>query len=216
LIVLPLPVLRRLPNYLLLIQEDRARGVTFVSSTDWARRLGATPIQVRKDLAWTGAVGVPKKGFALDALEQRIRESLGRDNRRDVFLVGCTPLGLGLLDAPSLGRHGFSIVGIFDPSSRCSLPNADKRALAWEKLPELAVRMGVSLAILAVEAGHAQRVTDRLVGAGLTALWNLTGRTVQVPEGVTVVEEDFGARLAALAGVCPRVQVEAELSRTGG
>jgi len=195
-ITLPLPVLRRLPSYLLLLEEDRRLGRTHVSSTDWAGRLGATSIQVRKDLAWTGAVGVPKKGFPLECLEQKIRLCLGTDNRRDVFLVGQGPLGRGVADHPSLGRHGFTVVGTFDPART---PGPGDRFLAWEKFPELVRRMGVSVVLLAVESAHAQKTLERVAAAGISAVWNLTGRPLRAPEGVRLLEEDLGARLATLA-----------------
>jgi redox-sensing transcriptional repressor len=194
-IVLPLPVLRRLPTYLLLLEEDRRAGRHFVSSTEWAHRLGATPIQVRKDLSSTGAVGIPKRGFALDTLDQCIRTCLGKDNRRDVFLVGTSILGQGVASSPTLGAQGFSVVGVFDPVGRCSSLSCDHKQLAWDKFPDLVRRMGVSVVLLAVEAGHAQRITDKVVQAGITTVWNLTGRCVVAP-GITVVNEDFGSRLA--------------------
>jgi len=196
-VTLPLPVLRRLPTYLLLLTEDRAAGRDYVSSTDWAGRLGATPIQVRKDLAWTGAVGTPKKGFAVTDLETKIRECLGTDARRDVFLVGTGALGRCLAGHPSLGRHGFSVVATFDPAGRCAA-GADPSVLPWEKLPELARRMGISVAILAVEPSLAQKTAERLAAAGIRSLWNLTGQTLALPPAVAVLEEDWGARLATL------------------
>lgn len=206
-IILPLPVLRRLPTYLLLLDEDRRQGRTHVSSTDWANRLGATPIQVRKDLASTGAVGIPKKGFPLGVLEQQIRTCLGRDNRRDVFLVGTGALGLGIAADPSLGRHGFTVVGTFDPAGRCQT-TGEKPVLAWEKFPDLVRRMGVSVVLLAVEPAHAQRTAEKVVAAGISAIWNLTGRPITVPEGVSVFTDEPGARLAEL--------VQGTASRTTG
>jgi len=165
------------------------------ASTEWAHRLGATPIQVRKDLSSTGAVGIPKRGFALDTLDQCIRTCLGKDNRRDVFLVGTSILGQGVASSPTLGAQGFSVVGVFDPVGRCSSLSCDHKQLAWDKFPDLVRRMGVSVVLLAVEAGHAQRITDKVVQAGITTVWNLTGRCVVAP-GITVVNEDFGSRLA--------------------
>lgn len=205
-VTLPLPVLRRLPGYLILLEEDRRTGRCHVSSTDWAGRLGATPIQVRKDLAWTGAVGVPKKGFPLDTLEERIRACLGTDNRRDLFLVGSSDLGRGVASDPSLARHGFTVVGTFDPAARCVPGTCDKRALPWEKFAELVRRMGVSVALLAVEGSQAQKTADKVAAAGIRTIWNLTGRALKAPEGTVVLEEDLGARLAGLTGT----------SRTGG
>lgn len=197
-LVLPLPVLRRLPTYLLLLEDDKRKGSQFVSSTDWAVRLGATSIQVRKDLAATGAVGVPKKGFPLHCLEEKIRVCLGTDNRRDVFLIGLSALGRGVASHPTLGQHGFSIVGVFDPTSRGPTTWADKPALAWEKFPDLVRRMGVSVVLLAVESSQAQRITEKVVAAGVQTIWNLTGKNLKVPPGVSVLDEDLGARLATL------------------
>jgi redox-sensing transcriptional repressor len=193
-VTLSLPVLRRLPAYLRFVQGLKDRGEGWVSSSDLAAHLGFTAIQVRKDLACTGIVGSPRRGFPVGQLIKAIDTVLGGSNLTDVFLVGTGERARVVQDDPSLGRHGFAIVATFDKD-----PPEGSPAFPLLRIGPLAHRMGVKLAILAVDDG-AQDAADQLVEAGFRGVWNCTGVAVTVPPSVAVIDEDRGAHLTHLAG----------------
>ena len=62
------PSIRRLPSYLHIVKQAQADGNQYISGTVIAEELHLEPIQVRKDLAITGIIGKPKKGYPVDEL----------------------------------------------------------------------------------------------------------------------------------------------------
>ncbi len=68
----PLASLRRLPQYHHYLVELEAKGVTQVSCSLIGRDLNCIPVQVRKDLQYTGIIGKPKTGYAVRELTQSI------------------------------------------------------------------------------------------------------------------------------------------------
>jgi len=57
------PSIRRLPSYLNIIRQAEKDGEEYISGTVIANELNLEAIQVRKDLAITGIIGKPKKGY---------------------------------------------------------------------------------------------------------------------------------------------------------
>jgi redox-sensing transcriptional repressor len=60
-------------------------------------------------------------------------------------------------------------------------------------------RNDIRLAILTTPASVAQQVADRLVAAGVTAIWNFTPARLTVPPGVFVRNEHVSLGLSELA-----------------
>jgi redox-sensing transcriptional repressor len=102
----PLPSVRRLPLYLTVLEEFEREGREWISTTDFSEVLYLKPIQVRKDLAHTGIIGKPKKGFKVDELIATINRFLGWNNLTDAFLVGAGALGSALLGYTGFKHHG--------------------------------------------------------------------------------------------------------------
>ncbi|MDC7227823.1 MAG: redox-sensing transcriptional repressor Rex [Spirochaetales bacterium] len=196
----PLPSVRRLPLYLTVLEEFAREGKEWISTTDFSEVLFLKPIQVRKDLAHTGIIGKPKKGFKVDELISTIYDFLGWNNLTEAFLVGAGALGSALLGYGGFQRHGLDIVAAFDIS-----PNVigktihEKEILSLEKLPDLAKRMQVKLGIITVPSSGAQEVADRLVEAGISGIWNFSPIKLHVPDSVVVQREDISSGLAVLS-----------------
>ena len=54
-----------------------AESMEFVSTAELAAARGLDPVVMRKDLAITGVIGTPRKGFPAPALVQAITDCLG-------------------------------------------------------------------------------------------------------------------------------------------
>lgn len=205
-IAVPLPVLKRFPLYVRLLREHRERGAEWISSGDIASRLGLKDIQVRKDLACTGVCGIPRKGFPLTELLDAVEYYLGGKNCTDVFLIGAGPLGRALAAEESITRHGFKIVAVFDPSPGLVGARVEgHEVLSLGKLEDLARRMGVKLAVLAVPEVFVPELGERLVRAGIRGIWNFSTVYFEHPKEVFVIQEDLGAKLALLSGEVTRI-----------
>lgn len=196
----PLPSVRRLPVYLRLLYELRARGRDVVSCTHIAEDLRLVPVQVRKDLAVTGIVGKPKIGYHVPELIGAIEQFLGWNNTRDAFLVGVGCLGAALLSYEGFSEFNLNVLAGFDnDAKKIGKSIRGKEVLPMEKLPNLVKRMHVLIGILTVPAAAAQEVADALVLAGIRAIWNYTPVSLRVPEGVIVEDVKLASSLAALS-----------------
>lgn len=196
----PLPTIRRLPRYLQLLLTMQADGRESVSTTHIAEALGLEPIQVRKDLGYTGIVGKPKVGFDVAGLIERIEAYLGWNNTTDAFLIGAGHLGSALMGYEGFGRYGLNIIAAFDSDpTRVGTQVHGRSVFPMEKLRDLAVRMHITMAIMTVPRTVAQEVADELVDAGFQAIWNFTAAHLKVPAHVVVQNEDLSVGLAVLS-----------------
>ncbi|HSV55710.1 MAG TPA: redox-sensing transcriptional repressor Rex, partial [Magnetospirillaceae bacterium] len=167
------PSIRRLPSYLHIIRSSQKNGQFYISGTVIAHELNLEPIQVRKDLAITGIVGKPKKGYPVDALVAAIEKFLGWDKRHNAVVVGAGNLGSALLGYPEFRVHGLHIVTAFDTDpEKIGTKIHGVAVLGTERLESVIRDSAVEYAILTVPSASAQETTDTLVRAGIRAIWN--------------------------------------------
>ncbi len=196
----PLPSVRRLPLYLTVLEEFEREGKEWISTTDFSEVLFLKPIQVRKDLAHTGIIGKPKKGFKVNELISTINKFLGWNNLTDAFLIGAGALGSALLGYNGFQNHGLNIVAAFDSSpSVIGKTIHGKKVLPIEQIKDLALRMHVKLGIITVPREAAQEAADNLIAAGIKGIWNFSPIKLQVPDDVVVQREDLSSGLAVLS-----------------
>ncbi|MFO7848414.1 MAG: redox-sensing transcriptional repressor Rex [Spirochaetia bacterium] len=196
---IPLPSLRRLPRYLNVLEKMLASGKTTVSATDIAERLDLKPIQIRKDMAFTGIVGKPKIGYSTETLVDSIKEFLGWDHNTKAVLVGAGSLGTALTGFEGFSKRGLTIVGIFDNNER-KIGSAvyGKPIRPMEELPEIVELEEVQLGIIAVPQHNAQEVADTMIEAGISGIWNFSPAEIHVPDDIVVKREDLSEGLAVL------------------
>ncbi len=196
----PLPSVRRLPAYLRLLYELKARGRDVVSCPHVAEELGLVSVQVRKDLAITGIVGKPKIGYQIPELIDAIEKFLGWNNTRDAFLVGVGCLGAALMGYDGFSQFNLNVLAGFDNDPKKVRKSVHgKEVFPMEKLPDLVKRMHVLIGILTVPAAAAQEVADAMVQSGIRAIWNYTPVSLRVPDNVIVEDVKLASSLAALS-----------------
>jgi redox-sensing transcriptional repressor len=197
---IPQASLRRLPQYHHYLIELEATGVRQVSCSIIGRDLNLVPVQVRKDLQYTGIVGKPKTGYAIRELIEAIESFLGWNNVNEAFLVGAGNLGTALLGHERFSRFGLRIISAFDTDpAKIGTRLYDKAVLPLDRLAELAPRMGIHLGIITTPAEAAQAVADEMVKAGILAIWNFTPCRLRVPSHIFVHNEDLYSSLASLS-----------------
>jgi redox-sensing transcriptional repressor len=197
---IPQPSLSRLPQYHHFLVGLKAKGVRQVSCSTIGNVLNLVPVQVRKDLQYTGIVGKPKTGYSVDELVQSIETFLGWNNVNEAFLVGAGNLGTALLGHERFSRFGLQIVAAFDTDARkIGQWIHGKAILPLEKLPDLARRMSIHLGIITTPAEVAQGIADEMVKGGIQAIWNFAPVKLKVPEDIIVHNEDLYSSLASLS-----------------
>ncbi len=194
------PSVRRLPSYLLIAKQALEHGDEYLSGTLIAQELNLEPIQVRKDLAITGVVGKPKRGYPVQPLIAAIEAYLQWDRTVDAVVVGAGNLGSALCGFPEFRAHGLNIVAAFDADPK----KAGSRIHETPVFPiqDIQTRLpglGVKVAILTVPSSGAQDVASSLVTAGINAIWNFTNVKLKLPDTIVVQNEDLSSGYAMLS-----------------
>ena len=196
----PQPSLGRLPQYHHYLTELQVRGILRVSCSTIGAELNLVPVQVRKDLQYTGIIGRPKTGYSVPELIHAIESFLGWNNVNEAFLAGVGNLGTALLGHERFTRFGLEIVAAFDSDpARVGQWVHGKPVLALSRLADLAERMSIHLGIITTPAEAAQAVADEMVRGGIQAIWNFAPVRLRVPDSVIVRSEDLYSSLAALS-----------------
>jgi redox-sensing transcriptional repressor len=197
---IPQPSLRRLPQYHHYLVDLEAKGISRVSCSAIGRDLNLVPIQVRKDLQYTGIIGKPKTGYSVTELILTIETFLGWNNVNEAFLVGAGNLGTALLGHERFSKFGLQIVAAFDADPRkVGQWIHNKAVLPLDKLADLAQRMSIHLGIITTPAEVAQTVADQMVLGGIQAIWNFAPVKLNVPAPIIVHNEDLYNSLASLS-----------------
>lgn len=193
--------LSRLPiyyRYLLTLQEN---GESTISSAVISEDMNLSAVQIRKDLACISSVaGKPKTGFDVNELIKDIALFLGYDNTTDAIVVGAGQLGKTLLSYAGFESYGLNIVAGFDSDETLFNKTVNRKIIMpMNKLESFVKRANVHIGIITVPSQNAQEVCDKLVKAGIKAIWNFAPTHVVVPTGVVVKNEDLAASLAILS-----------------
>ncbi len=194
------PSVIRLPSYLHIIRQAERNRDFYISGTVIALELNLEPIQVRKDLAITGIVGKPKKGYPVEELIKAIERYLGWDQNHVAVLVGSGNLGSALMGYQEFQRHGLRIVAAFDTDPQkvgSQVHGVPVRAM--ENLEQGIKAIGAEIAILTVPSPFAQATAETLVRAGITSIWNFTNTKLKVPDEIVVQREDLSSGYALLS-----------------
>ena len=199
-IPIPEASLRRLPQYHHFLIELEAKGATSVSCTTIGLALRCVPVQVRKDLQFTGITGKPKTGYSVTELIQSIESFLGWNKVNEAFLVGAGNLGTAIPGHERFSKYGLRIVAAFDADpAKVGTQIHGKEVLSLDKLVDLAQRLSIHLGIITAPVEAAQSVADEMVKAGMLAIWNFAPVRLKVPESIFVHNEDLYGSLASLS-----------------
>ena len=196
---IPLITLQRMPVYLNYL-KGKTCGTKYVSSGHIAEALGLGEVLVRKDLAFTSAVGRPRVGYVTEELIAAIEDVLCYNGRRHAVIVGYGALGKAILGYGGFGYYGIEIVAAFDSdSAKVGQCSSGKPVYHISDAVREIPRLNASLAIICVPAQAAQEVADLLIESGVKAILNFAPANLKTPDGVEVRQIDVAANLAILS-----------------
>ena len=190
----------RLPLYFRTLRLIRSEGSEIVSSEELGRRIGVTPEQIRKDLASFGAFGKKGVGYHVAELVNNISQILGLDRKWNIAIIGVGHLGWALANYRNFASLGFHLTALFDqnPAIVGQLINGVD-VLSVTDLETTVASRNIQIGVIAVPAGEAQAVADRLVNAGVHGIWNFAPVRITVPDNVQMVSEDLSVGLSTLS-----------------
>ena len=198
--IIPRKTVYRLSIYLRGLARLKEKGLTAVSSEEWAHAAGVKPTQLRKDLAFLGTLG--KRGFGYDVAEltRQITAELGTSRLQPVILVGVGNLGLSLLSYQGFEKEGFELVAGFDSDPRRRRGRRiPQPILGMDELARFVGERAVRMAILTVPAAAAQEVANTLVESGIMGILNFSPIVLTVPEDVMVNNVNVAIELENLS-----------------
>lgn len=192
-------VLKRLPGYLTYLRSLPEGSAPYISATALAAALGMGEVQVRKDLAMVSDGGRPKIGYQRESLIEDIEQFLGYDNATDAVLIGAGKLGQALLGYKGFAEYGLNILAAFDVAPAVDQTENGKPILPMDKLESFCKSNKVRMGIITVPASCAQEVCNRLIAAGIKAIWNFAPTHLEVSENILVQNENMATSLAVLS-----------------
>ena len=194
--------LARMPLYLHFLQEESSKGAQYISSTVIAQNISVSSVLVRKDLALVSSEsGRPRLGFAISRLIVDIEKFLGYNNLSDAIIVGAGGLGRAFLGYEGFKNNGLSIVAAFDISEKLiGTMVAGKEILPLSAMEDFVREHKIRIGIITVPKVAAQDVLNKMVDAGIEAVWNFAPAPLRVPKEIVLKTEDLAASLAMLAG----------------
>ena len=192
-------VLKRLPGYLSYLKSLPEGTATHISATTLANALGMGEVQVRKDLAMVSDGGRPKVGYLRERLIEDISQFLGYDNTTDAILIGAGKLGQALLGYIGFDAYGLNILAAFDAAPTADQTDEGKPIYHIDALEHFCRVHNVLMGIITVPAEHAQQVCDKLIAAGIKAIWNFAPTHLDVPANILVQNENMATSLAVLS-----------------
>ena len=184
---LSLGVAARLSRYLQVLIQARKMGRETISSQELAEYTHINSTQIRRDLSGFGKFGKRGVGYRIDSLVSEIRKILRTSGQHNIALFGAGNLGQAIAGSDIFGDHGFQIVAIFDVDSELvgsEIGGVPVRS--FDDLETVVSEQEVVVGVLAVPAGAAQEVADRLVDSGVKIIFNYSEQLLQVPPEVTV------------------------------
>ncbi|MHC4445150.1 MAG: redox-sensing transcriptional repressor Rex [Planctomycetota bacterium] len=194
-------VLERLIRYYRYLFELTARQpVRTITSAQIAQGLDIDPTQVRKDFSAIGLVGIGRVGFDVCEVCRTIRIVLGFEEKYEAVLIGTGHLGGALLTYSGFERYGLHIVAAFDNDKRRIGKKIAGCTIKSMRIMKPFIKSHkIRLAILTTPAEVAQELTDRLVSAGVKAIWNFAPTRLKVPSDVLVRNEHISMGLSQIA-----------------
>ncbi len=193
--------LKRLPFYLNYLETLKKEGVENVSAGMIAKQLGLSEILVKKDLGLAVRTsGKPKVGHNLDTLISELRDFLGYDDTSTAVLVGAGHLGGALLAYNGFKAMNLEIAYAFDNNPK--IVGKEINGILILNIDDLETTCqyeNIELGIITTTADGAQDVCDKLVKAGIKAIWNFAPVSLKAPDDVLIQNENLASSLAVLS-----------------
>lgn len=182
-------VIRRMPRYYRYLGELIDAGVERISSNELSSRMNVTASQIRQDLNNFGGFGQQGYGYNVKYLYEEIGKILGLNEQHNIIIIGAGNLGQALANYVKFEKFGFVIVGLFDVNP--DLKGKEVRGIniyMLDDLEDYIAHNRVDIAALTMPKQKADSIANRLVDAGVPAIWNFAHVDLDLEKKNVVVE----------------------------
>ena len=193
-------VIGRLPRYYRYLGELIEEGVERISSNELSVRMKVTASQIRQDLNNFGGFGQQGYGYNVKYLYAEIAKILGIDQQHNLIIIGAGNLGQAIANYTNFERRGFLIKGMFDINPKLiGLVIRGIEIRSVDELESFIKANDIQIAALTIPKTKAPEIADRLVKAGIKAIWNFAHTDLVVPEDVVVENVHLSESLMRLS-----------------
>ena len=193
-------VITRLPRYYRYLGELLESGVERISSNELSTRMKVTASQIRQDLNNFGGFGQQGYGYNVKYLYTEIGKILGIDRQHNLIIIGAGNLGQAIANYANFEKRGFIIKGMFDINLRLiGLVVRGIEIRGVDDLEQFIKDNDVQMAALTIPKTKAPEIADRLVNAGIKAIWNFAHVDLNVPDDVVVENVHLSESLMRLS-----------------
>ena len=193
-------VIRRLPQYLRILEELKLEGIERISSGDLSKRIGHTASQIRQDLNNFGGFGQQGYGYNVSFLYDEIGKILGLNHTHSLVLIGAGNLGRALAGYVNFEKRGFIMKGIFDISPEVIGDTIrDIPIMPIEEMPAFIKENNIDIGVIAIPKTAAVAIAKTLVDCGVRAIWNFSHIDLDVPDDVIVESVHLSESLMRLS-----------------
>ena len=193
-------VISRLPRYYRYLGELLGDGVERISSNELSKRMKVTASQIRQDLNNFGGFGQQGYGYNVKYLYTEIAKILGIDRQHNIIIIGAGNLGQAIANYANFEKRGFMIKGMFDINPRLiGLVVRGIEIRGVEDLEQFIVENEVQIAALTIPKTKAPEIADRVIKAGVKAIWNFAHTDLVVPDDVVVENVHLSESLMRLS-----------------
>jgi redox-sensing transcriptional repressor len=176
------------------------RKVERISSQTLADMMGISASQLRQDLNHFGEFGQQGYGYRVEDLYQEIGRIIGLEKEYYMVIVGAGNLGQALANYPNFAKRGFILKGVFDVNPKLiGLKLRENEIMDTDGLEDFIRENKIDIGIITVPKEAAQEVADRMVRAGIKAIWNFAPVDLKVPKEVILVNEHLADRLMVIS-----------------
>lgn len=193
-------IISRLPLYYQHLKNLQNSTKEYISSEELAELTGLSSSLIRKDLSYFGTFGRKSYGYDVYCLFQQINIIMGFNYKKKVIIIGAGHLGQALAFNKGYTERGYELISIFDKNPKLiDLVINDIEIQSISNLEKFMENNKVDVAALTVPGAAAQKITDRLVAAGIKAIWDFTEVPLKVPDHILLEEQLINEGLCKLS-----------------
>ena len=182
-------VIKRLPRYHRCLGDLLRAGRLRISSSELAKIMDVTASQIRQDLNCFGGFGQQGYGYNIKFLHNKISELLGVTEGYNAVIVGAGNLGSALAATHMFERRGVKRLAMFDvDAALIGTEIYGVPVYSVDELGDFCRKNNVHIGVLTVPKEAAYGVTDVMVSAGVTGIWNFANMELKLDNPDVIVE----------------------------
>ncbi len=183
-------VIRRMPKYYRHLNDLAREGVSKISSSSLAARMGLTASQIRQDFNCFGGFGQQGYGYNVETLMKEIASIIGIERLHRAVIIGVGNIGRALLHNFNFGKCGFTLVAAFDTDAKIVGTEIDGVPVHHiDELEKYNDEGGIDVAILTLPKKPAPEMAERLAKMHVRGIWNFTNIDLKMKHPEVVIED---------------------------